>query len=29
MVFKLIAFELVAGVFVNYDKNTCERLSTC
>ena len=26
---KIIAFELAAGVSVNYDKNACERPSTC
>ena len=29
MVLKITAFELVAGVSVNYDKNGCERPSTC
>ena len=29
MVLKIRAFELVAGVSVNYDKNACERPSTC
>ena len=29
MVFKIIAFELVAGVSVNYEKNACDRPSTC
>ena len=29
MVLKTIAFELVAGVSVNYDKSACERTSTC
>ena len=29
MVLKIIAFELVAGVSVNYDKNTCDWPSTC
>ena len=29
MVLKINAFELVAGVSVNYDKNECERPSTC
>ena len=29
MVLKIIVFELVAGVFVNYKKNTWERPPTC
>ena len=29
MVLKIIAFELVAGVSVNYEKNTFDRPSTC
>ena len=29
MLLKIIAFEVVAGVFVNYDKNTCDPPSTC
>ena len=29
MVFNIIAFELVAGASVNYDKDTYDRLSTC
>ena len=29
MVLKIIAFEVVAGVSVNYDKNTYDRPSTC
>ena len=29
MVLKIIAFEPVAGVSVNYDKNTCDRSLTC
>ena len=29
MVLKIRAFELVAGVSVNYDKNACEWPSTC
>ena len=28
-VFKIIAFELVSGVPFNYDKNTCDWMSTC
>ena len=27
-VLKIIAFELVPGVYVNYDKNTCDGPST-
>ena len=29
MLLKIIAFEVVAGVSVNYDKNTCDPPSTC
>ena len=29
MAFKIITFELLAGVSVNYDQNTCDKLSTC
>ena len=29
MVLKIIAFDLGAGVSVNYDKTTCDRPSTC
>ena len=29
MVFNINLFEVVVGVSVNYDKNTCDRLSTC
>ena len=29
MVLKIIAFELIARVSVNYDKNTGDRPSTC
>ena len=29
MVLKIIAFELAAGDSVIYDKNACERPSTC
>ena len=28
MVLKIIAFDLLAGVYVNYDKNTSNRTST-
>ena len=26
---EIIAFELVVGVFLNYDKDTCDGSSTC
>ena len=29
MVLKIVAFKLVAGVFVDYEKNTCDRSSAC
>ena len=29
MVLKIISFETVVGVSINYHKNTCDRLSTC
>ena len=29
MVLKITAFEVVAGVSVNYDKNKCDWPSTC
>ena len=28
-VFEVIAFDLVAGLFLIYDENTCDRQSTC
>ena len=29
LVFKIIAFELVAGISLNYEENTCDQPSTC
>ena len=29
LVLKIITFELVAGISGDYDKNTCDRPSTC
>ena len=29
MVLKILAFELVAGISLNCDENTCDRPSTC
>ena len=29
LVSKIIVVELVAGISLNYDKNTCDRPSTC
>ena len=28
-IFEIMAFELVAGISLNYDKNTCDQQSTC
>ena len=28
-VFEIMAFEHIAGISLNYDKNTCDRQSTC